>query len=46
MISIVKNGDSYELVWDGGYGPEVVDEAETEEEAEYLAQEYRVAFGS
>jgi len=44
MIEVRRNGNEYEIVWHSQYGVEVVDIAETKEEAEYLAAEYRLAF--
>ena len=46
MITIVQNGDEFEIVWESQYGLEVVDTAETEEEAEFLVGEYQLAFGA
>lgn len=34
----------FEVVWESRFGTEVVDEAETKREAEYLKREYQMAF--
>ena len=34
----------FEVVWKSRYGVEVVDEAETRKDAEYLKREYQMAF--
>jgi len=43
-IEVVKS-DVWEIVWFSEYGAEVVDEFETKEEAEQMAEEYKMAFG-
>ena len=35
----------FEIVWTSQYGKEVIDTADTKKEAEYLMEEYRIAFG-
>ena len=35
----------YKIMWNGGYGVEEIDTAEDADEAEYLVNEYRLAYG-
>lgn len=44
-IEVQAKFGSFEIVWSSVYGVEVIDEAETEEEAAELVAEYIMAFG-